>query len=60
MSLAVRACGCQQCGRMTITLCVLLWATDGGHDELVAYEDDVLELLPDHGARGGAAGPHRG
>jgi hypothetical protein len=36
---------------MTITLCVLLWANEGGHEDLVAYEDAVLELLPDHDAR---------
>ncbi len=36
---------------MTITLCVLLWANEGGHEDLVAYEDAVLALMPDHDAR---------
>ena len=36
---------------MRVNLCVLLWATDGGHIDLVAYEDAVLALLPEHGAR---------
>jgi uncharacterized protein (DUF1330 family) len=36
---------------MTVTLCVLLWAKDGREDALVDYEDRVLALLPDHGAR---------
>jgi uncharacterized protein (DUF1330 family) len=36
---------------MTIALCVLLWAKDGSEDLLVDYEDRVLALLPEHGAR---------
>jgi hypothetical protein len=36
---------------MSITLSVLLWANDGAHVDLVAYEDAVLTLLPDHDAR---------
>jgi hypothetical protein len=36
---------------MTVVLCVLLWANAGEEDALVAYEDRVLALLPDHGAR---------
>lgn len=32
-------------------LCVLLWARPGQDDALTAYEDAVLALLPDHGAR---------
>lgn len=34
----------------SIALCVLLWAYPGRVDELVAYEDDVLQLLAAHGA----------
>ena len=36
---------------MSVNLCVLLWATADGHADLVAYEDAVLALLPDHGAQ---------
>lgn len=36
---------------MTVTLCVLLWANDGQHDALIAYEDSVLALIPAHGGR---------
>ena len=36
---------------MSVNLCVLLWATADGHTDLVAYEDAVLALLPDHGAQ---------
>jgi hypothetical protein len=36
---------------MSFTLCVMLWAVDGRHDDLAAYEDDVLALLGRHGAR---------
>jgi uncharacterized protein (DUF1330 family) len=36
---------------MTVTLCALLWARDGREAELVAYEDRVLQLVPDHGGR---------
>lgn len=32
-----------------ITLCCLLWAHPGAEEALVAYEDRVLALLPDHG-----------
>jgi uncharacterized protein (DUF1330 family) len=34
-----------------VTLCVLLWARPGGEEALTSYEDQVLGLLPDHGAR---------
>jgi uncharacterized protein (DUF1330 family) len=33
-----------------LALCVLLWARPGEEAALVAYEDDVLALLADHGA----------
>jgi uncharacterized protein (DUF1330 family) len=36
---------------MTIHLCVLLWAKPGAEEALCAYEDTVLELMGDHGAR---------
>jgi hypothetical protein len=36
---------------VTVTLCVLLWANGGAVDALVAYEDAVLGLLPDHDGR---------
>jgi uncharacterized protein (DUF1330 family) len=36
---------------MALTLSVLLWALDGKEADLVAYEDRVLSLLPDHGGR---------
>jgi hypothetical protein len=32
-----------------LTLCALVWAVPGRRDELRAYEDEVLALLPDHG-----------
>lgn len=32
-----------------LTLCVLLWAHEGQADALVAYEDEVLTVLGDHG-----------
>lgn len=32
-----------------LVLCVLLWAHDGKHDDLTAYEDVVLELIGEHG-----------
>jgi uncharacterized protein (DUF1330 family) len=35
----------------TVTLCVLLWAVPGRHDDLVAYEDRVLPLVGEHGGR---------
>jgi uncharacterized protein (DUF1330 family) len=46
---------------MSLTLCVLLWATPGGADGLICYEDRVLSFLAGHGgevvarARGGGA-----
>lgn len=36
---------------MNLTLCVLLWARPGADDALVAYEDQALALLPEHGGR---------
>lgn len=33
-----------------VLLCCLLWAHPGQEDALTAYEDEVLALLPDHGA----------
>ncbi len=36
---------------MGITLCVLLWPNEGRERELLAYEDKVLTLVPDHGGR---------
>ena len=36
---------------MAVTLCVLLWAWTGREHELGVYEDRVLALLPEHGAR---------
>jgi uncharacterized protein (DUF1330 family) len=36
---------------MSLCLCVLLWPNPGGETALVHYEDRVLELLADHGAR---------
>ena len=36
---------------MPRTLCVLLWAHPGAEAALAAYEDRVLRLVPDHGAR---------
>ncbi|MGC5166350.1 hypothetical protein [Luteimicrobium sp. DT211] len=34
---------------MPVTLCVLLWETEGNGDLLAAYEDAVLALVPEHG-----------
>jgi uncharacterized protein (DUF1330 family) len=34
---------------MSLTLCVLLWAHPGAADALIAYEDQVLDLVPGHG-----------
>lgn len=34
-----------------MVLGVWLWARPGREDDLVAYEDDVLRLVPDHGGR---------
>ena len=36
---------------MSLNLCVLLWSNPGTEVELIAYENQVLELLEDHGAR---------
>lgn len=36
---------------MDVTFVVLLWAHPGLADDLAAYEDNVLALLPDHGGR---------
>jgi uncharacterized protein (DUF1330 family) len=36
---------------MSLTLCVLLWARPGAADALAAYEDQVLELVPEHGGK---------
>jgi uncharacterized protein (DUF1330 family) len=35
----------------SVRLCVLLWARPGADAALVDYEDRVLELMADHGAR---------
>jgi len=36
---------------MSLTLCVLLWAQPGASNALAAYEDQVLDLVPEHGGR---------
>jgi hypothetical protein len=36
---------------MSVVLCVALWPNPGMESELAAYEDAVLALLPEHGAR---------
>jgi hypothetical protein len=36
---------------VSVTLCVLLWSRPGQDEALVAYEDAVLALLPDHRGR---------
>jgi uncharacterized protein (DUF1330 family) len=36
---------------VSLTLCVLLWAQPGADDALIAYEDRVLTLVPEHGGR---------
>ncbi|KQV77047.1 hypothetical protein ASC61_04570 [Aeromicrobium sp. Root344] len=36
---------------MSLTLCVQLWAVPGNEGLLATYEDEVLSLLGDHGAR---------
>lgn len=33
-----------------VVLCVLLWSRPGHEADLIAYEDRVLALLPEHGA----------
>ena len=34
---------------MSITLCVRLWELPGRTDQLIAYEDQVLPLIAEHG-----------
>jgi uncharacterized protein (DUF1330 family) len=34
---------------MSFTLCVLLWSVDGQEQNLSAYEDEVLALIPEYG-----------
>jgi len=34
---------------MPVTLCVLLWETEGNDVLLAEYEDTVLALVPEHG-----------
>ena len=34
---------------MSLTMCVLLWAKPDADDALIAYEDRVLDLVPEHG-----------
>jgi uncharacterized protein (DUF1330 family) len=34
---------------MSLTMCVLLWAQPDADDALIAYEDRVLDLVPEHG-----------
>jgi hypothetical protein len=34
-----------------LTLCVLLWARPGAEADLIAYEDQVLSIVPGHGGR---------
>jgi uncharacterized protein (DUF1330 family) len=36
---------------MAVHLCVLLWANPDAEGALSRYEDQVLELMADHGAR---------
>jgi uncharacterized protein (DUF1330 family) len=36
---------------MSLTLCILLWARPGAEDGLIAYEDRVLSIVPEHGGR---------
>jgi uncharacterized protein (DUF1330 family) len=36
---------------MSLTLCILLWAAPGAEDGLIAYEDRVLRIVPEHGGR---------
>jgi uncharacterized protein (DUF1330 family) len=36
---------------MRLTLCVLLWAAPGAEAGLIAYEDRVLRMVPEHGGR---------
>ena len=34
---------------MSVDLCVLLWPHRGQEEALIAYEDEVLALVPEHG-----------
>jgi uncharacterized protein (DUF1330 family) len=34
-----------------LTLCILLWARPGAEDGLIAYEDRVLRIVPEHGGQ---------
>jgi uncharacterized protein (DUF1330 family) len=36
---------------VSLTLCMLLWAQPGADDALIAYEDQVLPLVAEHGGR---------
>ena len=36
---------------VNLTLCILLWARPGTEDGLIAYEDRVLGIVPEHGGR---------
>ena len=36
---------------MAVTLCVLLWPRPGAADALIAYEDQALELVAEHGGQ---------
>lgn len=36
---------------MTVTLCVQLWAHDGEQGALTAYENRVVDIAEEHGAR---------
>ncbi|MFC9515500.1 hypothetical protein ACFTSD_07220 [Nocardiaceae bacterium NPDC056970] len=36
---------------MAVSLCCLLWARPGQNDALIAYEDKVLALIPEHRGR---------
>jgi uncharacterized protein (DUF1330 family) len=36
---------------MSLTLCILLWAAPGAEDGVIAYEDRVLRIVPEHGGR---------
>ena len=37
--------------RMSLTLCVLLWAHPDAEDALIAHEDEVLGFVAEHGGR---------
>jgi len=36
---------------VSVTLCVLLWARPGAKNAVIAYEDQVLDFVPEHGGR---------